>query len=105
MLNLVWFGLKDLFTLHKLAEKVKLMTSQRVERGVYSHGRSVANGYLKYSKIAFCRYFLTDFTPNGQIWLFYAEKWISLKKRGSLPKVQYKIQWDREEKGHSHNCY
>ena len=35
-----WYGLKDLFTLHKLADKVildnqKLMTSQAVERTLF----------------------------------------------------------------------
>ena len=31
--------------------------------------------------------FSPDFTLNRQIWLFYAEKWIFLKKLGTLLKV------------------
>ena len=28
--------------------------------------------------------FLPDFTSNGQMWLFYAQKWIFLKKLGTV---------------------
>ena len=55
-----WYGLKDFFTLHKLADKVvlelKLMTSQRVERtwirtGGYGRFRGEWVNTLKYKNL------------------------------------------------------
>ena len=44
------------------------------------------NGLIKKPKNRLLPTFSPDFTLNGQIWLFYAEKWIFLKKLGTLLK-------------------
>ena len=49
-------------------------------------GSSGANWLIKKPKNHLLSTFSPDFTLNRQIWWFYAEKWIFLKKLGTLLK-------------------
>ena len=64
----------------QLFSQARIMLADSVSKTVWLQ----YNTLIKQPKNHLLQIFSTDFTFNGQIWLFYAEMWIILKKLGTL---------------------